>query len=329
MNPMLCPAYNADYDGDEMNIFYINDYNSIAESKYISSPKNCIISPQNNKPIIYLSQDYILALYLLTNTKKKISKKTFYNCKCIYNNFTKEYKKLSLNFKDINSKNLISLAFPAFLNYEDNNVKIKNGILLNGCINKLVIIDIIKKLSNEKTVSIFLYNMQLILNEWIKNGGISIGYEDCYTNIENYKHKSLVGYKDINLIMNKIYKNTLLNISKDNTIKNIISSGSKGSYINLYQITSSLGQQYIKNKIPKKLIFDKNYIHPGFCINSYKSGLNNIEYFYHSQSAREGIISTNIKTPNVGYSQRRLLKFLENLIKQYNNNITFNNYIIY
>ncbi|KAI7873271.1 beta and beta-prime subunits of DNA dependent RNA-polymerase, partial [Lichtheimia hyalospora FSU 10163] len=66
MNPSLCTAYNADFDGDEMNIFYFKDYKSISEAKYINSSINCIISPQNYNPIIYLSQDYIFGMYMLS-----------------------------------------------------------------------------------------------------------------------------------------------------------------------------------------------------------------------------------------------------------------------
>lgn len=57
-------------------------------------------------------------------------------------------------------------------------------------------------------------------------------------------------------------------------------------------------------------------------------GLNEFEYYYHSQSAREGIINTNITTPVVGYLNRNLVKTLENVIIQYNNYLICNNYII-
>ncbi|KAI9243065.1 hypothetical protein BY458DRAFT_448437, partial [Sporodiniella umbellata] len=66
MNPALCPAYNADFDGDEMNIFCLSDSKSITESIYLTSPIKNIISPQTLKPIIYPSQDCISGTFKLT-----------------------------------------------------------------------------------------------------------------------------------------------------------------------------------------------------------------------------------------------------------------------
>jgi DNA-directed RNA polymerase beta' subunit len=311
MNPALCQAYNADFDGDEMNIFCMSNYKSISESIYINSPKNSIISPQDNQPIIYPSQDCLSALYILTYKNIKIKKNIFYNCLCIIKKNIKDYKKI-----DFNSRSLFSLSLPTNFEFIYKNVKIKNGILVNGYIDKNIILKIIKCMLdkyNKDLILKFIYDIQLIISEWLNYLGLSIGYDDCFI-------PSI--YKQINLKHNK---NTLLIINNNNSFNYIIKSGCKGSITNILQIIISVGQQYIKNQKIPTLTFLNN---KSFCYNSYSNGLTYYEYFYHCQSAREGIISTNIKTPNIGYTQRKITKFLEDIIIQYDKYVIFNKYLL-
>jgi DNA-directed RNA polymerase beta' subunit len=313
MNPALCYAYNADFDGDEMNIFCLSNYKSIAEAIYINSPLNCIISPENNKPIIYPSQDCISGLYILTYKNTKIKKTLFYNCLNIIKKIKNpiEYKNNSFN-----GRSLFSLTLPNDFNFYDNKTKIKNGVLLNGYINKDIILKIIVLMLNKYNkcfVFEFIYNIQIIIEMYLTNEKLSIGYDDCFIPLVSEKVK-----KNIDI-------NSLIIINNNNSFNYIIKSGSKGSYTNMLQIINQVGQQYIKNKKIDKLFFLEN---DSFCYNSYSNGLNYYEYFYQSQSGREGVISTNIKTPKIGYIQRQISKFLENLIIQYNGYIISNNYIL-
>lgn len=313
MNPALCPAYNADFDGDEMNIFCVNEIKSIVEAKYINSPLYSIISPQNNKPVIYPSQDCITGLYILTYQNIEIDKNIFYNCLCIVK---KNINHLNINF---NSRYLFSLCLPDNFNFYEENVIIEDSLLIKGCINKNIILKIIKNMTynyDNNIIIEFIYNLQLIINEWLNSYNLSISYDDVFIPYL-YKNKN---------DKNKVNKKLLLIINNNNMFNYIINSGSKGSFTNLRQILLFVGQQYIKNRKIVNINFLNNI--NSFCYNSYVEGLSNYEYFYHCQSAREGIISTNIKTPNIGYIQRKLTKFLENIVIQYDRYIIFNDYII-
>ena len=62
-----CKSYNADFDGDEMNVFFPTNYISKIEALELLDVKKCIISPQNNQPIIFPIQDSISGLYILTS----------------------------------------------------------------------------------------------------------------------------------------------------------------------------------------------------------------------------------------------------------------------
>lgn len=314
MNPSLCPAYNADFDGDEMNIFCVSDYPSISESTYLCSPNNNIISSQNNKAIIYPSHDCLSGIYILTYKNIKIKKNIFFNCLSVIKKYIKHKKYSDIKF---DGRNLFSLCLPDDLYFYNKDVIIEKGILLNGYIDKNMFLKIIEYMSYnyEKYIILdLIYYLQLIINEWLKDINLSIGYEDCYIPLI-YKNSKLIVNNNLSLIINN-----------NNIFNHIIKSGCKGSYINLRQITLFIGQQYIKNKKITELPFLSN--NDTFCYSSYTDGLDVYEYFYHCQSAREGIISTNIKTPKVGYMQRKLTKFLENIFIQYNKYTIYNNYVL-
>ena len=70
LNISVTPPYNADFDGDEMNMHAPQSISSVAELKYIMSVNKQIISPRENKPIITIVQDTLLGINKLTNYYK-------------------------------------------------------------------------------------------------------------------------------------------------------------------------------------------------------------------------------------------------------------------
>jgi len=69
LNVSVTPPYNADFDGDEMNMHVPQSYHSLTELINIASVNNQIISPRENKPIITIVQDTLLGIYKLTNSE--------------------------------------------------------------------------------------------------------------------------------------------------------------------------------------------------------------------------------------------------------------------
>ena len=108
-------------------------------------------------------------------------------------------------------------------------------------------------------------------------------------------------------------------------------SGSKGSAINISQMTAVVGQQSVVGKrIPFGFKyrtlphFTKDDYSPesrGFVENSYLRGLTPTEFFFHAMAGREGLIDTAVKTAETGYIQRRLVKALEDVMAKYDGTI--------
>jgi DNA-directed RNA polymerase II subunit RPB1 len=112
-------------------------------------------------------------------------------------------------------------------------------------------------------------------------------------------------------------------LSKDNRFVTMVNAGSKGSDINISQMTSCLGQQAIDGKripygfdsrtLPHFTKYDDSPDARGFVESSFISGLRPEELFFHAMAGRIGLIDTAVKTSTTGYIQRRLIKGLEDL----------------
>ncbi|TNJ30705.1 DNA-directed RNA polymerase subunit A [Giardia muris] len=65
-NPINCTPFNADFDGDEMNLFYLQTQEARAEASVLMAAKNNIVSPRHGNNIIGLTQDFLTGLYVLS-----------------------------------------------------------------------------------------------------------------------------------------------------------------------------------------------------------------------------------------------------------------------
>ncbi len=74
LNPAVCPPYNADYDGDEMNLHVLQTEEARAEAKILMEVQRNIISPRFGRPIVGGIHDYITGLFMLTWGDKRFSK---------------------------------------------------------------------------------------------------------------------------------------------------------------------------------------------------------------------------------------------------------------
>ncbi|EDK37008.1 hypothetical protein PGUG_01105 [Meyerozyma guilliermondii ATCC 6260] len=118
-----------------------------------------------------------------------------------------------------------------------------------------------------------------------------------------------------------------MNLKDLNNVKQMVVSGSKGSFINISQMSACVGQQIVEGKrIPFGFAdrslphFTKDDYSPeskGFVENSYLRGLTPQEFFFHAMAGREGLIDTAVKTAETGYIQRRLVKALEDIMVHY------------
>jgi DNA-directed RNA polymerase subunit A' len=97
-------------------------------------------------------------------------------------------------------------------------------------------------------------------------------------------------------------------------------TGARGNILNLTQMSATLGQQSIRGErinrgyrnrpLPHFKENDKSPASRGFVYNSFRTGLNPVELFYHAAGGREGLVDTAVRTSQSGYMQRRLINAL-------------------
>ncbi|MEM4235578.1 MAG: DNA-directed RNA polymerase subunit A', partial [Candidatus Anstonellaceae archaeon] len=159
LNPIVCPPYNADFDGDEMNLHVIQSEEAKAEAEILMKVHNQILSPRHGQPIIKFHEDYISGCWFLTREEAEFSKEEA--CRLLY---IGGITKLPPPDRKTNysGKLLFSMFLPKELNcvvstkfkrknpdgsdHPDNTVIIKNGILIQGAVDNKALGEILEKI---------------------------------------------------------------------------------------------------------------------------------------------------------------------------------------
>lgn len=211
MNLAICKSFNADFDGDEMNIHVPQGLESQTELEFLSAAKYNIISAQSSKPNIAIVQDSLLGAFRMTNGIQPITKCQFYDISMVLTveggdtmkRIQEIRKVLKLKGKKtqcFNGKGIISLFLPADFNYEHTNnaseeeptVKITNGVLWEGVFDKSVLgsshsslIHIINKEYGPDSAMNFVDCIHFATNKWLMIHGFSVGLGDCLVTSED------------------------------------------------------------------------------------------------------------------------------------------------
>ena len=171
LNDCAAAPYNADYDGDEMNLHVPQSLEAQAEAKYLLEVRKQVFSPRDGRAIITAEQDAIIGLYLLTKDDAYFTKSEATHLLSLVgiSELPREAKKGLYSGKDI-----FSMLLPKGLEYEEKRgsttFKISNGILKEGSITKATIGD-----GNKLFVAIANQFGEDVLSEFITKSA-RIGY---------------------------------------------------------------------------------------------------------------------------------------------------------
>ena len=367
INVTCTTPYNADFDGDEMNMFVPQCIQTQVELAEIADVKKQIISPRYADPIIKLKQDTVIGSYKMTEIKRNINWRDAMNI-IMYTYNTDVY---NVTKTDIDSHELYSLIIPKAINYKDKKIeivngKIKRGIVDGTIINKKIITFTWDKYGDKITKD-FIDNSQRLVTCWLMMFGFTVGLKDAIPSKELLE-KSLTFMEKIKLnteyeitkiennpdmlepdifesmITNKLSKRSDIGVQASescdstNNFYTIIISEAKGSKDNLGQILCGNTQDLLKLQRLPKHVKGRTLPHffqnddraeaRGFITNSFYSGFTPSEFWFHSMTGREGLISTAIKTGETGYIARKLIKGLEDLIVCYDNTVRTSNNIM-
>lgn len=298
LNVSATRPYNADFDGDEMNMHVPQSMAAETEITELASVLRLIISPKDSAPIIQLFQDTLTGAYRVSNPNVRIPEH-------IAMNFMSRLKRPMGTFKrkneDRTGQETISAAFPLMDISES--ITMRNGQLIKGLLKKGTfgsaskgsIHTIYNDFGHLRTGQ-FINEMQQIVTKYNLFSGFSVGTSDLIANSETnvFVAETLrQGREDVqriltnmhagrfvntsgrvdgdeleNQIMNKlkeisdkISNQVLESLPKSNRMLQMVDAGTKGSGLNITQMMALLGQQIVDGKRVRYTLQERSLPH--------------------------------------------------------------------
>lgn len=288
----LCPnvttPYNADFDGDEMNIHVPQSLQTSIELSEKADAAKQIISPRSGSPAIGTVQDVLVGAYNVTNPNTVIDWGTAANI-LTYTNL--DFDKLLLLNKgeSISGTDLFSFIIPEGINISRETIKITNGQIEKGRIDKSLIgpspggiIHNIWDRYGYKETANFLSNVQRLTNNYNFYKSFTAGIRDVFISKDFEREIDLIVQRKIieicnritirennpnlldiptfeasinnslNAVLPDVSKITVEKVEDTNNFKTMMKSGSKGSETNFGQMNSCIAQQSVEGSRPKK-----------------------------------------------------------------------------
>ncbi|MFA7229509.1 MAG: DNA-directed RNA polymerase subunit beta', partial [Melioribacteraceae bacterium] len=341
LHPLVCTAFNADFDGDQMAVHVPLSYEAQLEASVLMLSSHNILSPQNGLPIVLPSQDIVLGLYYLTKLRPgaKGEGKIFsdvqevliaYNSKAVDLHAKIKVRIDAQIIETTVGRVIFNQIVPKEMGYI-NELLVKKSF--SGFIYKMFI-----KIGNEKT-AIFLDDLKELGYRYATAAGISISFSDMIVpdekvkliNDSNKKVSGILNEHEQGLITdaeryNKIvdvWTHTTNNVAKSlmdriktdqggfNSLHMMVDSGARGSQDQVRQLA---GMRGLMMKPQKSLTGQSGEIIENPIVANFKEGLSVLEYFISTHGARKGLADTALKTADAGYLTRRLCDVAQDVI---------------
>jgi len=351
LHPLVCTAFNADFDGDQMAVHVPLGQEAILEASLLMLSSHNILNPANGAPITVPSQDMVLGLYYLTKGRKgqQGEGKTFYSTEevVIAYNEGKLSKhaiiKVRVKVKDKKTNKLeVKLTETVAGRVIFNQVMPEEVGFVDELLTKkklqTIIADVFKYAGQAKTAK-FLDDIKDIGFQMAYKGGLSMGLNDVKVPAEkeklvgeaqkevdsvwsNYMMGLITDNERYNQVIdiwtrtNTLLTNTLMKqLEEDqqgfNSIYMMMHSGARGSREQIRQLG---GMRGLMAKPQKNLAGSVGSIIENPILSNFKEGLDVLEYFISTHGARKGLADTALKTADAGYLTRRLVDVAQDLV---------------
>jgi DNA-directed RNA polymerase subunit beta' len=343
IHPLVCTAFNADFDGDQMAVHVPLSLESQLEAKILMLSVNNIFSPADGRPISTPTQDIILGIYYMTKTKfgAKGENKIFASSEEVIiayeDGIVDLHAKIKLKVdclfdleekKSIPGKQIIetTVGKVIFNSYLPQGFGFVNRELNKSLVGDIVI-ECYKRFGHSATVRL-LDDTKMLGFEMATLGGISIGIDDL--NIPQEKAEVLKDSRSEVAKVEEQYRKGIITESERkskvidiwthatdkvsdllfkgmdpfNPIFMMAESGARGSRLQIRQLA---GMRGLMAKPSGEII--ESPITANF-----REGLNVLEYFISTHGARKGLADTALKTADAGYLTRRLVDVAQEVI---------------
>jgi DNA-directed RNA polymerase subunit beta' len=330
VHPLVCAAFNADFDGDQMAVHVPLSLEAQMESRILMLSTNNIFSPSDGRPIVAPSQDIVLGLYYLTKEKEgQRAEGTLFSCAneviTAYQDLEADLHakvKLVLNGKVIDTtvgRVLFNQILPAGTPFANQTLD-KSAIskVISTCYDQfghgaaIQLLDDLKRVGFEHatlagiSMSVDDLNIPTGKPKVIDEARKEIDYVDkqyqngLITDGERYNKIIDIWTRATDEVSDLIFKQ----LDPFNPVFMMADSGARGSQ---QQIRQLAGMRGLMAKPSGEII--ETPITANF-----REGLTVLEYFISTHGARKGLADTALKTADSGYLTRRLVDVAQEVI---------------
>ncbi|OGZ35673.1 MAG: DNA-directed RNA polymerase subunit beta' [Candidatus Portnoybacteria bacterium RIFCSPLOWO2_12_FULL_39_9] len=339
IHPIVCRAFNADFDGDQMAVHLPLGEKAQEEAREIMLSSRNLLKPATGEPVAIPTQDIVLGCYWLTDMEENVQGQGK-----IFSSVDEALLAKHFGYVDLRARIRIYLANSEQRTANSSNlIETSVGRLIFneplprdfGFINKTMNQRELRKLVGELISRYGLSKTALILDRIKRMGfkyasvsGISWGMDDL--EIPKEKDEMIKAAKEEVEIIQKQYLDGLLtdderrgrvievwsraseeiskvlprSLSVKNPVYTMINSGSRGSWIQIAQMMGMKG--LVVNPSGETIELP--------VISSYKEGFNVLEYFIATHGGRKGLADTALRTATAGYLTRRLVDVCQDIV---------------
>ena len=351
LHPLVCTAFNADFDGDQMAVHVPLGHAAILEAQLLMLASHNILNPANGAPIAVPSQDMVLGLYYITKGRKsekgspvKGEGHTFYSAEevVIAHNEGKVDLHAWIKVRWAAADGSSSIIETTVGRVLFNDVVPVEAGYINELLTKKALRDIIGrvlKTAGTAKAAKFLDDIKEIGFNIAFKGGLSFNLEDVIVPDEKEKLvkaaqkevDEVMGNYNMGLITNNerynqvidIWTHTNSRVTKTlmdrlaadrqgfNSIFMMMDSGARGSKEQIRQLS---GMRGLMAKPQKGGGGGSQDIIENPILSNFKEGLSILEYFISTHGARKGLADTALKTADAGYLTRRLVDVAQDVV---------------
>jgi DNA-directed RNA polymerase subunit beta' len=341
IHPMVCTAFNADFDGDQMAVHVPLSFDAQLEARILMLSSHNILSPASGAPIVTPTQDQVLGCYYLTKSKSGDEGEGL--------NFSSPGEVIiAYNYGKVGLHARINVRIDGKLVETTTGRVIFNQIVpkeigfFNELLNKKRLVQIIssafRRVGNLKTAE-FLDKLKDIGFRYATAGGLSVSIDDVIipkekeeiiaraqksvdevesqyirgfiTKGERYNKVIDIWTSVTNRVAERLFES--LQHSRDgfNSLYMMVDSGARGSKEQVRQLA---GMRGLMAKPQKSLSGATGELIENPIIANFREGLSILEYFISTHGARKGLADTALKTADAGYLTRRLVDVAQDAI---------------
>ena len=334
IHPLVCTAFNADFDGDQMAVHLPLSAEAQAEARVLMLSSNNILSPASGRPITSPTQDMVLGLYFLTSLREKQlgEGRAFSSIAEAVMAFDQGSLSLQAKIKLRIDKSgvgetrettlgraLFNEVLPADFPFVDYDVTKKLlGLIVDNLAEGYAKVTVAQTLDALKSLGFYWATragVTISINDVVTPGRkreILEGYETKAYKVQSQYEKGLITDDERRqelieiwtLATNEVAKEMEDNFPRTNPVWMMVYSGARGNMMQIRQIAGMRG--LVANP--------KGEIIPRPIKSNFREGLSVLEYFISTHGARKGLADTALRTADSGYLTRRLCDVAQDVI---------------